>query len=84
MCKIPKLGKKVSAVINSVYRIISAIREQVQPLRGFARTEVGRIIRRNKSANRRIIVSALQIIESRLAVVVVSAVTYRIYYTDVV
>jgi len=27
LCKIPKLGKKVSAVINSVYRIISAIRE---------------------------------------------------------
>ena len=74
----------MSAAVNSCNGIITAIREQVQPLRGFARTEVGRIIRRNKSANRRIIVSALQIIESRLAVVVVSAIAYRIYYAYVV
>ena len=74
----------MSAAVNSCNGIITAIREQVQPLRGFARTEVGRIIRRNKSAYRRIIVSALQIIESRLAVVVVSAIAYRIYYAYVV
>ena len=74
----------MSAAVNSCNGIISAIREQVQPLRGFARTEVGRIIRRNKSANRRIIVSAREVIEPCLAVVVVPAVAYRIYYADVV
>ena len=41
-------------------------------------------VSRNKSANRRIIVSALEIIEPCLAVVVVSAISYRIYYADVV
>ena len=74
----------MSAAVNSCNGIITAIREQVQPLRGFARTEVGRIIRRNKSAYRRIIVSALEIIEASLAVVVVSAIAYRIYYAYVV
>ena len=74
----------MSAAVNSCNGIISAIREQVQPLRGFARTEVRRIIRRNKSANRRIIIPTLEIIESRLAVVVVSAIAYRIYYAYVV
>ena len=44
----------------------------------------GRIIRRNKSAYRRVIVSALEIIEPRLAVVVVSAIAYRINYAYVV
>ena len=74
----------MSAAVNSCNGIISAIREQVQPLRGFARTEVRRIIRRNKSTYRRVIIPALEVIEPRLAVVVVSAVTYRIYYADVV
>ena len=73
---------RITGRISTVHGVITAIREEIEV--GCRVVEVYASVCGNKSANRRIIVSALEVIESRFAVVVVSAVTYRIYYTDVV
>ena len=72
----------ITGRISTVHGVISAIREEIEV--GGRVVEVYASVCGNKSADRRIIVSALEVIEPCLAVVVVSAVTYRIYYADVV
>ena len=72
----------ITGRICTVYRIITAICEEIEV--GCRVVEVYASVCGNKSANRRIIIPAFQVIEPRLAVVVVSAIAYRIYYAYVV
>ena len=72
----------ITGRICTVHGVITAIREEIEV--GCRVVEVYASVCGNKSTYRRIIVSALEIIESRFAVVVVPAIAYRINYTDVV
>ena len=73
---------RITGRISTVHGVITAIREEIEV--GCRVVEVYASVCGEKSADRRIIIPTLEIIEPCLAVVVVSAVAYRIYYAYVV
>ena len=72
----------ITGRISTVHGIITAIREEIEV--GGRVVEVYASVCGNKSTYRRVIVSALEVIKPRLAVVVVPPISYRIYYAYVV
>ena len=73
---------RITGRICTIHGVITAICKEIEV--GGRVVDVYASVCGNKSTYRRIIVSALEIIESRFAVVVVPAIAYRINYTDVV
>lgn len=72
----------MSRWVNIHYRIISAIGIKVKSYYAF-RLKITYTIGRNKPTKRGIIISALQIIEGKLTIPIITPVTYRIDVSDI-